>query len=84
MHIPHDQVKNIIQEMTRISRGTILHYELHGPSHDFDFHRYPRDYSHLYRDQPETTYEIFESDDFKNAGTDSFHHALLEHKKSAN
>jgi SAM-dependent methyltransferase len=48
MHIPHDHVEAVVREMLRIARVAVVHSELHGARHEFDFHRYPRDYGALY------------------------------------
>lgn len=78
MHIPGEALPEIKANMLRIARKAIIHYELHGPSHGFDFHRYPRDYRALYPEHDSARYEVFESSDYRNAGTESFHHCLLE------
>ncbi len=49
MHVPHDEVEATIREMHRLARRAVVHFELHGPCHSFDFHRYPRDYGQLLR-----------------------------------
>ncbi len=76
MHIPHDLIKTVVDNIYRISKKVIILYELHGPSHDFDFHRYPRNYSELFQDL-NFKYEVFSKNDFRNAGTDSFNHSIL-------
>jgi SAM-dependent methyltransferase len=48
MHVPHDQAELVVGEMLRIARIAVVHSELHGEPHSFDFHRYPRDYGALY------------------------------------
>ncbi|WP_116106139.1 methyltransferase domain-containing protein [Lewinella sp. IMCC34191] len=79
MHISGDKLPEITANIKRIARKAIIHYELHGPSHTFDFHRYPRDYGKLYPDfREEARYEVFDRQDFRNAGTESFHHCLLK------
>ena len=79
MHIPHDKAKSVIAEMHRIAKKAVIHFELHGPANDFDYHRYPRDYNQIYEEIGEKVlmYEIFPSDDFRSHGTRSFNHALL-------
>jgi SAM-dependent methyltransferase len=80
MHVPHERVGGIVREMTRIARGAVVHFELHGPANDFDFHRYPRDYAALYRElglAEGAEYEVFPRSDFRSRGTESFRHALL-------
>jgi ubiquinone/menaquinone biosynthesis C-methylase UbiE len=47
MHINHADVKSVIETMVRISRNQVV-FELHGQSSEWDFHRYPRDYSELF------------------------------------
>lgn len=84
MHIPHEKVEEIIKEMHRISKVCVINFELHGPSHAFDYHRYPRDYKRLYEKLglgAKISYEIFPKDSFQSAGTNSFNHALLISKK---
>lgn len=78
MHVPHDRVEWLVLEMRRLARRAVAHFELHGPSHGFDFHRYPRDYSALYaRLGLRHEYEVFPHGDFRSAGVSPFHHALL-------
>jgi SAM-dependent methyltransferase len=78
MHVPHDRVTGVVLEMHRIARRAVVHFELHGPSHDFDFHRYPRDYAELYSSLGVTAeYEIFPHDDFRSKAVAPFHHSLL-------
>ncbi|WP_238751561.1 class I SAM-dependent methyltransferase [Neolewinella maritima] len=77
MHIASDKLAYIKGHIERIAKKAILHYELHGPEHIFDFHRYPRDYRQMYHEVPDAHYEVFDETDFRNAGTESFHHALL-------
>ena len=77
MHIPGEELSKIKANIERIARKAIIHYELHGPSHDFDFHRYPRDYRELYSGHDNAKYEVFADGDFRNAGTESFQHCLL-------
>jgi SAM-dependent methyltransferase len=80
MHIPHDKVGRLILEMHRISRKWVVHFELHGPSHGFDYFRYPRNYKKIYDELKVTTktsYQIFPYWDFRNISLISFNHALL-------
>jgi SAM-dependent methyltransferase len=78
MHVPHDRVTGVVLEMHRIARRAVVHFELHGPSHDFDFHRYPRDYAELYSSLGlAAQYEIFPHDDFRSRAVAPFHHSLL-------
>jgi SAM-dependent methyltransferase len=79
MHIPYKQVSEILKEMFRIARIAVINFELHGPNHDFDYHRYPRDYSILYKSLfpgMQITYEIYSKGDYRTAGTASFNLAL--------
>lgn len=78
-HLPHEMVAGVVQEMHRIASKAVVHFELHGPSHDFDFHRYPRDYAGLYRNLGVATpheYVVYPDDDFRSTST-NFHYALL-------
>ncbi len=78
MHVPHDKVAGVVREIHRIAQVAIVHFELHGPSHGFDFHRYPRDYAALYRELGlPCEYEVFPSDDYRSTGLASFSHALV-------
>lgn len=81
MHVPHDRVKGVVTEMHRIARRAVIHFELHGPAHHFDYHRYPRDYEQLYRELNLATirvvYEVYPRPDFRGEGTSSFNLALL-------
>lgn len=83
MHVPHEKVEWVVKEMQRISRKGVVLYELHGPSHHFDFHRYPRDYGKLPMALSGVTYEIFDRSDYRNSGTESFNHALLVSRPEA-
>jgi SAM-dependent methyltransferase len=78
MHVPHDRVGDVVGEMHRIASRAVVSFELHGPSHEFDFHRYPRDYDALYASLgiAQTRYDIFPLDDFRSYGVAPFHHAL--------
>ena len=77
MHIASDKISYIKANLNRIAKKAIIHYELHGPSNEFDFHRYPRDYAEVYSDSPNIDYEVFDRSDFRNAGTKSFYHSML-------
>jgi SAM-dependent methyltransferase len=79
MHVPHDRVSDVVSEMHRIALRAVVHFELHGPSHGFDFHRYPRDYRALYQGLgiAENRYDVFPHNDFRSQGVAPFHHALL-------
>lgn len=78
MHIPHDRVGAVVREMQRIASRAVFHFELDGPEFDFDYHRYPRDYSELYAKLGFShVYEVFKRGDFRSKGTRSFQHALL-------
>lgn len=78
-HVPHEMVGGVVREMHRIASKAVVHFELHGPSHDFDFHRYPRDYAQLYRTlgvEVPYEYTVYPDDDFRSAPT-NFQYALL-------
>lgn len=80
MHIPHDKVESVINEMYRIAKKAIISYELHGPSRNFDYHRYPRDYKKIYNKLgfvEELSYEIFPWEDFRSCEVKPFNHSLL-------
>jgi len=84
MHVPHYKVHGVVKEMYRIARLAVINFELHGPSHAFDYHRYPRNYEKLYAsifENSQISYEIFPKGDYRTAGTYSFNHALLVLKK---
>jgi SAM-dependent methyltransferase len=87
MHVPHDEVEATIREMHRLARRAVVHFELHGPSHSFDFHRYPRDYGQLYERMEvpaDVSYETFPPPDFRSTGIAlPFSHSLLVAKKPA-
>jgi SAM-dependent methyltransferase len=84
MHVPHDKVAGVVREMHRIARAAVVHFELHGPSHQFDFHRYPRDYAALYSELGlPCEYEVFPSDDYRSTGLASFSHALVVSRHSS-
>lgn len=80
MHVPHANLYGVLSQMHRIARKAVLHFELHGPSHAFDFHRYPRNYREAYLHSgiaARLSYEIFDPSDFRGKGTSSYRHALL-------
>lgn len=78
MHVPGDDVEEVVRQMHRIAARAVVHFELHGPSHPFDFHRYPRDYAALYArlGLPVERYTVFPRGDHRSTSP-SFHHALL-------
>lgn len=83
MHIPHKKVIDIIKQMNRIARLAVVHFELDGPSHIFDYHRYPRDYKKLYHQvglDKITTYKLFPKTDYRSNMDPPFSHALLVSK----
>jgi SAM-dependent methyltransferase len=49
MHVPHSEVVEVVQRMVAQAARAVVHLELHGEAHGFDYHRYPRDYGRLYR-----------------------------------
>lgn len=84
MHTPGDRIATLIREMHRIARRAVIHFELDGPTHDFDYHRYPRDYQQVYRTlgmRGHITYQKFPPDDYRSNMTLPFCHALLVCKK---
>jgi hypothetical protein len=78
MHVPVAELDGVVREMHRIAARAVVHFELHGPSHPFDFHRYPRDYAAVYArlGLPVERYTVFPRGDFRSS-TPSFQHALL-------
>lgn len=79
MHVPHDEVERVVAAVQQAATRAVVHFELHGPSHRFDFHRYPRDYSAVYErlGTRADRYEIFSHRDYRSHGVAPFHHALL-------
>jgi len=80
MHIPHQKVVKVITQMHRIAKKAVIHFELHGPSNVFDFHRYPRDYMQLYNKiglDKNTVYKVFAKKSLQSSTTGSYKHALL-------
>jgi SAM-dependent methyltransferase len=60
MHINHHDIEKLFSEIA-LHTELQIHFELHGPRHDWDFHRYPRDYAELGRNiglSPKS-YELF-------------------------
>jgi hypothetical protein len=78
MHVPNAELDAVVQDMHRIAARAVVHFELHGPSHEFDFHRYPRDYAAVYArlGLAVERYTVFPRGDFRSS-TPSFQHALL-------
>ncbi|MCA1708260.1 MAG: class I SAM-dependent methyltransferase [Actinobacteria bacterium] len=70
MHVPHDAVRAVVQDMAKRSAVAVVHFELHGQDHQFDFHRYPRDYAALHSELGHTgvSYRVFDRKDPLNAG----------------
>ena len=84
MHVAHERVAGVIAELQRIARIAVLHFECHGPSHGFDYHKYPRNYDHLYRDAAlaaKVDYTIYSHADFRSREARPFHMALLVSRK---
>lgn len=79
MHVPHERVAEVVTAAHGAAARAVVHFELHGPSHGFDFHRYPRDYASLYEHLGLTVerYDVFPKSDFRSAEVAPFHHALL-------
>lgn len=80
MHVPKDKIEYVIRQMHRISKKYVYHFELHGPEHNFDYHRYPRDYLSLYKklnlNLSTLTYNVYPQGDFR-SDLSSYEHALL-------
>ena len=80
MHVAHDRVADVLAEMQRIARVAVVHFECHGPSHGFDYHKYPRNYEELYQRAglgAKVGYEIYQLEDFRSRESAPFHMALL-------
>jgi SAM-dependent methyltransferase len=83
MHIPNDKVRSVMKEMHRIAKVAVVHFELDGPAHNFDYHRYPRDYGQIYRDlhmSDQIIYQKFPAGDFRSNMKPPFCHALMVSK----
>ena len=79
MHINHDDVRELLKKIATHSRFH-LHFELHGPEYDWDFHRYPRCYRRLMDsiDEDFESYTVFAGDPVLSHGLSrSFAHSLL-------
>jgi SAM-dependent methyltransferase len=46
MHINHGDVRSVLKSINKHSKYHV-HFELHGPSYAWDYHRYPRSYDRL-------------------------------------
>lgn len=80
MHIPSNHIEQIIREAHRIARCAVIHFELHGESQAYDYHRYPRNYEDVYKGfdlGTEVTYQIFPNGDFRSKIPPPFRHSLL-------
>ena len=85
MHIPHTRIFQVIQLLHEKSIMATAHFELHGDSHSFDYHRYPRDYQAIYKQLSNSgtiQYQVFARGDFRNAGESVGTMALLVNRKS--
>jgi len=79
MHINHSDIQSVLESINKHSNWH-LHFELHGPSYSWDYHRYPRSYHELMQDLeiPVREYLIFAEDPVLSYKlTPSFAHALL-------
>ena len=86
MHINHNDVRNLMMSVHRHSKFH-LHFELHGPSFEWDYHRYPRSYRKLMNEigLPQLEYAIFARHKVYSYGlSSSFAHALLTSSSLAN
>lgn len=79
MHVPHDSVRAVVRDMANKAENAVVHFELHGTSHAFDFHRYPRDYGALHAELGHggASYRILDRGDPMNAGESVGQMALL-------
>lgn len=50
MMLPNEEAVSTLRHLHRIARRAVVLFELAGPSHDFDFWAYPRDYAALVRE----------------------------------
>ncbi|HMF15358.1 MAG TPA: methyltransferase [Gemmataceae bacterium] len=85
MHLPPSNVADVVRATHARARLAVFHFELHGPAHAFDYHRYPRDYAKLYEELnlgEAVRYEIFPTTDYRSAGLGHFNHALLVARKA--
>jgi len=79
MHINHRDVRDLMRLIHHHSKFHV-HFELHGPSFEWDYHRYPRSYRQLMNqiELPNLEYVIFARDPIYSHGlSSSFAHALL-------
>jgi hypothetical protein len=82
MHINHSDVRALVH---KIHDHCVwhLHFELHGPAYEWDYHRYPRSYRDLMRDLGIALdeYRVFANDPVHSHGlSPSFAHALCVSK----
>ena len=78
MHVNHSDVRVLVQKIHDHCMWH-LHFELHGPAHAWDYHRYPRSYRDLMRDLGIALdeYHVFANDPVHSHGlSSSFAHAL--------
>ena len=82
MHINHHEIKELVMKIDAHSKWHI-HWELHGESHPWDYHRYPRSYQHLF-DECGLTTENFrldtQSNIYMHGLTPKFCHCLVSSK----
>jgi SAM-dependent methyltransferase len=86
MHLPAREAADVVRGIHARAGLAAFHFELHGPSHSFDYHRYPRDYRKFYEGLNLGTaldYEVFPTSDYRSAGLGHFNHALLVSRKAA-
>ena len=86
MHINHNDVRDLLKSIHLHSRFH-LHFELHGPSYEWDYHRYPRSYKSLMNEigLPQLEYVIFARHSVYSHGlSSSFAHALLTSSSLSN
>jgi len=79
MHINHEDVRVLMRRIHEHS-DRHLHFELHGQSSEWDYHRYPRSYRALMNELgiPYTEYQIYDERSVYSHGlTPPFAHALL-------
>jgi hypothetical protein len=84
MHLPASIATGVVKRLHAQARLAVFHFELHGPAHSFDYHRYPRDYQKLYTELnlgTQLRYEVFSTSDYRSTGLGHFNHALLVSRK---
>ena len=82
MHLNHSDFPSLLKNIVTNFQNLVF-WELHGESHSWDFHRYPRDYQAVLLDSDigVNDYKIFYKHPIRSLGlTESFAHSLLVRK----